>query len=335
MRKSFTLIEILVVLVIVGILATITTEILYKVYENYYISRTLNKLSFKTDAVLNNIAAKLTQRVPNSVIAVECNATNGDCQSGTVTSFKSVSLITPADVTRFPVLEWLAKDVYSKRGVFDSTKNYIVPGWAGFVDLIKTDTGTNDEYNITLPFSNFDIVKKLDSNWTDQWGVPNASQIFANKYEVLLFSGADDRGDFSEVNDSFGYYGNPAKNVFQIKSYTVTGDKTVANIQAITPSNTTIVYEGFYLINTAMAIVPVYNANTEDFNLTLRMNYYPWNGERYINGRDNNGILLATHVTQFRFREQNGIMRIYLCISDPKVKAGDEKITICKEKVVF
>jgi prepilin-type N-terminal cleavage/methylation domain-containing protein len=79
MKKSFTLIEILVVLVIVGILATITTEILYKVYENYYISRTLNKLSFKTDAVLNNIAAKLTQRVPNSVIAVECNATNGGC----------------------------------------------------------------------------------------------------------------------------------------------------------------------------------------------------------------------------------------------------------------
>ena len=334
MKKAFTLIEILVVLVIVGILATITTQILYKVYENYYISRSLNKLSFKTDVVLNNIAAKLQLRVPNSVIAVECNVTNDGCKNGNVISYKSVSLITPLDAQNYPVLEWLSKDIYSKRGVYDDNKNYFYPGWAGFVDLINTKSFGSDEYNITMPFSNFDIVKKMDTYWLDDWNV-NTTDVFGDKYEVLMFSGADDRGDFSEVNTSFGYYNSPAKNIFEIKSYIVGNDKTIANIKAITESNSTIVYEGFYLINTAMAIVPVYNASTDDFNLTLRMNYFPWKGEIYTNGRDNSGVLLASHVTQFRFREQNGIMRLYLCISDPKVKAGSERITICKEKVVF
>ncbi|NPA88352.1 prepilin-type N-terminal cleavage/methylation domain-containing protein [Caminibacter pacificus] len=332
MKKAFTLIEILVVLIIVGILATITTQIIYKVYQNYYISRALNKLSFKTDIVLNMIASKMTQRVPNSTIAVECNATNGGCANGNVLSYKSVSLVTPADAYKYPVLEWLAKDVYSKRGIYDDAKGYIVPGWAGFVDLINTVDLGNDEYNISMPFSNFNIVENMDSNWTAQWGVSTGGSVFAGKYEVLIFSGADDRGDFSEVNSSYGYYNGPAQNVFQVKSFKVDENKTVADVKAISTSNSTMVFEGFYLVNSAMAIVPVYNPDTKDFNLTLRQNYYPWNSETYVNG---NSTLISTHVTQFRFREQNGIMRIYICISDPKVKAGDEKITICKEKVVF
>ncbi|WP_456488045.1 type II secretion system protein [Caminibacter pacificus] len=334
MKKSFTLIEILVVLVIMGILATITTQIIYKVYQNYYISRSLNTLSFKTDTVLNMIASKLSQRVPNSTIAVECNATNGGCDSGNVLSYKAVSLVTPANAYKYPVLEWLAKDIYSKRGIYFDSAKKIIPGWSGFVDLIDTVNVGQDEYNITLRYVNLGVVQNMANNWFTQWGVSTGSGVFSNLNEVLIFSGADDRGDFSEVNTSYGYYNGPAKNVFKVKNIGLTNPPDFAQItvQAITTSNNTMVFEGYYFVNTAMAIVPVYNSDTNDYNLTLRFNYFPWKGKKYIDG---NETLLATHVTQFRFREQNGIMRIYICISDPKVKAGSEKITVCKEKVVF
>ena len=330
MKKSFTLIELIIVIVILGILSTIAVEIIYKVYQNYYLSRVSNKLSYQTDLILNRIAAKLKLRIPNSTIAVECNVTNGDCENGNIQSFKSVELVSDSEAQNYPVLEWLEKDIYSKRGIYDSNKKLVIPGWAEFVDLVNTQTIAADEYQINMPYSNFDIVKEIDSNWTAQWGLNG--DIFTNKYEVLIFSGPDSRGDFSDINNSYGYYGHNAYNVFQILNYSVDENKTVAHIKAIDISNSTMVYEQYFLVNTAMAIVPVYNSDTQDFNLTLRFNYFPWNDQNYTAG---NSALLATHVTQFRFREQNGIMRIYICISDPKVKINSEALQICKEKVVF
>jgi hypothetical protein len=109
--------------------------------------------------------------------------------------------------------------------------------------------------------------------------------------------------------------------------------ETKLHIQAITESNSTTVYEKYYLVNSAYAIVPVCaNSDCSEFNLTLKYNYYPWKGEKYTDG---NSSLLATHVTQFKFRDENGIMRIYLCIDAPKVKINGTPLSVCKEKVVF
>jgi prepilin-type N-terminal cleavage/methylation domain-containing protein len=339
MKRAFTLIEILIVVIILGILATITTQIIYKVYQNYYISRSANKLNFESELILNKIAAKLQLRVPNSTIAVKCTLNDNGCANGNVLGFKAVSTINSATASQYPVLEWLQKDIYSKRGEFNDTLKRVIPGWAGFVDLVNTVDYGNDRYQITLPYSNFDIVKEIDSNWSAAWGING--NIFQNRYEVLIFSGADSRGDFTDINNSYGYYGNKAYNVFKINSYSVSitannTPKTVATVEAIDKSNKTNVYEQFFLINTAVAIVPVKDFNSNDYNLTLRFNYFPWNDQNYTDG---NSTVLATHITQFRFKEQNGVMRIYICVSDPKieveVKGKKEKLSVCKEKVVF
>jgi len=339
MKKAFTLIEVLIVVIILGILATIATNIIYKVYQNYYISRAANRLNFESERILNVIASKLQLRVPNSTIAVKCDVDNDNCKNGVIDDFKAVSLVDEQHAQEYPVLEWLQKDIYSKRGEFNDTLQRVVPGWASFVDLVNTIDYGNDKYQITLPYSNFDIVKEIDSNWSAQWGING--DIFQNRYEVLIFSGSDSRGDFTDVNNSYGYYGNNAYNVFKINSYTVSvtsnnTPKTVAVIEAIDKSNNTNVYEQFFLINTAVAIVPIKDSKNNDFNLTLRFNYYPWNDQKYTDG---NSSILATHITQFRFKEQNGVMRIYICVSDPNVEVDvdgkKEKLSVCKEKVVF
>ena len=328
MKKSFTLIELIIVIVILGILGTISVQILQNSFETYIKTKEMNKLSFKTDLVLNKIAAKLQNRIKNSVIAVECNATNNECLTNTNKNFISIDLLNPSNSYKYPVIEWLYTSIYSKRGMWDENKKHIQPGWSGFVDLKQTEIGNNDEYNITTPDSNFSIVQLIDGNWSDSWEVSGYNNVFDQNLDVLVFSGSDGRGDFEDINNSYGYYDNNATRVFSITPIT----DTKLNIKAITESNSTTVYEGYYIVRGAMSIVPVYNAKTNDYNLTLRFNYFPWKHQMYMDG---NSSVLATHVTKFKFREDGGILRLYICITSPNVKLSDYNLTICKEKVVF
>jgi len=320
--------------VILGILGTISVEILKNTYEGYLKTKELNKLSFKTDLILNIIAAKLQNRIKNSVIAVECSASLPDSDSNSCVyrsnkNFIPVSSLDQINSSKFPVLEWLYLSIYSKNGMWDKTKKHIQPGWSGFVDLKVTQTGKNDEYNITTPDSNFTIVKEIDRNWSETWGISGYNDIFTNYIDVLVFSGSDGRGDFDDINNSYGYYGNEATRVFAIKN--VLNDN-ILNIKAIDESNSTTVYEGYYIVRGAMALVPVCNSAMNDCNLTLRFNYFPWKTQMYLDG---NSSILATHVTQFKFKEDGGIMRIYLCLTSDSAKLKDFNLTICKEKVVF
>ena len=345
MKKAFTLIEVVIVVVVLGILATITSKILVKVYEHYFYSKEFNKLSYQTDVFLNSLASKLSFRVPNSVIGVECNASNGDCYKGNIRSFNSLSAISISSEDNYKVLEWLGKDVYAQRGIWKSDLKKVVPGYSGFVDLNQTESSAvGDEYNISTPYSFFGIVKEIDSNWTKAYGIKG--DVFDNNYTVLVFSGPDDRGDFLDINHSYGYYQkkyptNAAMRVFHIynppkSTFDDTNGNTKLNIKAIDESNSTTVYEKYYLVNSAYAIVPVCNKDSSgdcvDYNLTLFYNYYPWNKQNYTEG---NSSLLATHVTQFKFKEENGVMRVFICVNNPKLKIDGEPLTVCKEKVVF
>ena len=336
MKKAWTLVELIVVIVILGILATIATEILLKVYQNYLINRSTNALVFKTDLILNTLAAKLENRVKNSVIATECNVSNNDCINGNIRDFISIVQLTAENADKYPVMEWISKDIYSRRGEWSESKRRVVPGWSGFVDLKDTQKNSNDDYNITIAYSNLSIIKEIDGNWSKSWGIDGYEDVLDNNLSVIIFSGADGRGAFNDINHSYGWYKkiysqNKAQKVFAIQ--VIDASKNFIRVKTIDDTNDTTVYEGFFLVNSAFAIVPSYNEDTNDYNLTLFFNYFPWKNQIYTDG---NSSLLATHVTQFKFKEQNGLLRLFLCIQDPNVKINEnENLTICKERIVF
>ncbi|GAX88115.1 conserved hypothetical protein [Lebetimonas natsushimae] len=329
MKKSFTLLELIIVIVILGILGTISIEILQKLANNYVMQKEMNKLAFKTDLVLNTIAAKLKTRIKNSVIASHCD-NNGNSNG----DFISVSRITPLNSNYYNVLEWINYSIYSKRGMWNTNLKRVQPGWSGFVDLKKTVIYGNDKYEIETPDSNFSIVQAIDGNWADAWGINGSNDVFNNKLDVLIFSGADGRGDFSDINDSYGWYEHNATRVFSIQK----NNDINLTVDAIDKSDSTTIYEGYYIANTAMALVPVKSG--DDYNLTLRFNYYPWKGKHHYDGLDGNysegnSSVIATHVTKFKFKEENGLLRIYLCLTSENKKLKEYNLTLCKEKVVF
>ena len=342
MRRSFSLIELIIVLVLMGIIASISIEILLKVYKGYAITKASNKLIYKTDLVLNEIAAKLQSRVKSSVIADECNASNNDCKNGNIKNFISISNINPSNASKYPVIEWLNIAYYSKRGEWNDTLKKLIPGWSSFVDLRITENNDNSktgDYNITIPYSNLNTIQDIEGSYFQSWGVAGYNNVFENNLTVLMFSGPSGRGDFNDINHSFGWWekkypNNKAQKIFAITDI-IDGslENTKIRIKSIDDDNDSNVYEEFFILNGASALVPIYNESSNDYNITYINNYFPWKGEDY---RDGNKTILATHVIEFKFKEESGLMSVYICIQDPSVKIDEnENLTICKEKVIF
>jgi len=357
MKKSFTLIEIIIVIVILGILSNITFDILSRVYQNYIYTKEMNKLSSKIDYTMEVISARLKNRIKHSVIVTKYPATFKDNDEDQV-DFKSIAELEDGD-TGYHILEWIGKDYEAKNGMWDYSQKHIQTGWSGFVDLdMQTTHKINDdpnEFNITSPDSNFTIVKLIDRNITASYGFD--TDPFENNTTVLIFSGYDLGGDIVEdFNHSYGWYYNEskqreAKAVFAIKDY----EEYVNNkspqvdftITSITRNNdTNKLFSRYYLSRSAYAIAAIENNETlddgrklNDYNLTFVYNYQPWQGD-WWNGThgESNSTLLATHVTEIRFKKDlySSVIRIYICIqSDVMELNSTRNLTLCKEKAIF
>ena len=120
MRKAFTLIELIFVIIIFGILSSFGAEILYKVYENYVYSNTFNRLQNQSESAVKQIANRLQYRIKDSTIA-------RNALGGTV---EPIGGATGGTLGNENVLEWIGTDIDGWRG-----RNNTNPDWSGFIDL--------------------------------------------------------------------------------------------------------------------------------------------------------------------------------------------------------
>ena len=114
-----------------------------------------------------------------------------------------------------------------------------------------------------------------------------------------------------------------------IKVFYQVGDNTHLHF---TDRGSRDICEQYLLAWTAYAIVPEGDVNnTKDFNLTLRYNYQPWNGENYAD--DGTSVLLAEHVSTFRAMQVGNSIRIKVCIQDGNITGTP--YGFCKEMVIY
>ena len=293
------------VIVVMGIVASIGAEIIAKLYENYLQTRSINRLQSQTELVLDQISKRLTYRIKDSVIA--------RLPMYPITT-DPLPLSNTGVNSSYRILEWIGKDNEGLDGYWNGSTN--VPGWSGFIDLDSNETNKTQVKTIgsSLAFEK-NIINALSYSKIniDSTSAPHA---------VLIFKGKSDYN----VN-KYGWKGNGINDT----NYTYQVQRQGKDVlKFLLGRKATTVYEQYDLAWTAYAIVPEGN-NTNDFNLTLKYNFQPWDGDDY-NSATTKSSLLMEHVSSFKFLQSGETIRLKLCIRDDRT-GGD--FGFCKEKVVF
>ena len=308
MKRAFTLLELIIVIVILGIIAMMSFNAIMNIYSNYFQTRTVNELETQTEIALEQISKRLEHRIKPSVIArkpsggfLPLNDSRVNLNSG------------------YEILEFIpyAYEIFNDVPSGDKAGRY-----SGYADLANSSPTTG----LISPGSNFstEVVETI-KDLTCKDDTRNATCVdFKDKDGgvVAIFSDV-----YYDVQNSFGYQGILNLDIAKVGVKSIDGDTLeiagFANKQ---------ISEQYHLAYTANAIVPEQSADPKDtangvFDLNLYYDYRPWMGQGYKNGEK---ATLAKNVTRFVFIEKNGVIVLKLCM-----RAKNSEITICKSKAVY
>ncbi len=311
MKRAFTLIEIIVTLLIMGILSAGILVSIKHLYIRAAKSDAISRLSMDSQVVLDSLSSLLYDRVPSTLIGY--NPSTGKFQS-----------IYQIDKT-FRVLEWVgvAKESYNRRF------------YSGFTDLDKSDKDSNTlvSFDINSSGLNDTLVRKFGGG------------SISNSDIALIFAGSFDDGVLVaslDFNDSFGWHGNQSKLIYKISS--INDNNITLNTK---PQE---VYEKYYLVDSAYAVARGEDVNisacsgidkslVDKDTLLLFYNFRPWKGETFcgdINGADKEGnvTILLKNATGFEAGIMNENIYFNLTLSK-EIKGSQNSVTMSKQKVVF
>ena len=309
MKRAFTLLELVVVIVVLGIIAMMSFNAIMNIYSNYFQTRTVNELETQTEIALEQISKRLEHRIKPSVIARKTD--------GAFLALNDSGVNLNAE---YEILEFIP---YAYEIFNDVPSGNKAGRYSGYADLAKSSPATG----LISPGSNFstEVVETIkDLTCRED---TNATCVDFTKKDggvVAIFSDV-----YYNVQDSFGYKGDITKlDIAKVGVKSTDGDTLeisgFANKQ---------ISEQYHLAYTANAIVPEQSADPKDaangvFDLNLYYDYRPWMGEKYKpNGEK---ATLAKNVTRFVFTEKNGVIVLKLCM-----RAKNSEITICKSKAVY
>ena len=310
MRKGFTFIEMIFVIVIMGILAKFGSEIFRNVYQNYNNSKANNELQIDTELTLQQIGNRLQYRIKDSVIGRRSDGT-----------FTGLSSIVDANYTAF---EWVGYDIDgwlgNNRGVAGA---YNQPTWTGFIDVDAFDTANADLNTLFSPGTDTGqiggVIAPLSPSGA---GVANSALFFTgSSSDVQSGYGWDGVGALATQNDITAHRIRAGGNVQQFD------DQSGANFTG------TDIYEQYKLAWTAYALsLEDFDGDGESDELVLYYDYRPWEGDRFTDANISNALLID-NVTTTKLRAIGDMINIQVCISENNITGSE--YSICKEKAIF
>ena len=322
MKRAFTLLELVVVIVVLGIIAMMSFNAIMNIYSNYFQTRTVNELETQTEIALEQISKRLEHRIKPSVIARK--------PSGEFLALNDsgVNLVAEYEILEFiPYAYEIFNDVIS----LDANDHVIEQGgkagrYSGYADLAKSSPATG----LISPGSNFTTgVVETIKDLTCRGETRDATCVDFTKKDggvVAIFSDV-----YYNVQSSFGYSNGTVPVSLDIAKVGV--KSTDGDTLEISGFGGKQISEQYHLAYTANAIVPEQSADPKDtangvFDLNLYYDYRPWMGEKYKQNGEK--TTLAKNVTRFVFTEKNGVIVLKLCM-----RAKNSEITICKSKAVY
>ncbi len=316
-KKSFTLIEIIFVIVILSIIITGGLLIAGKIYKRNFIASKYLELSFSTEQTIDKLANMLYYRVPLSAIGY-------NQQSGEYKYLGDIS-----DDDNFTIFEWIGycQDIYKDTN------------FSGFADLYSSKKPVLKALDFNASFINEVIENKFhtDKNFKDLIGV--------------IFAGSFDRGEEGAVedyNNSFGWHGGNADLVYIIDDYNQSGNDTNLSLKNSDGSEISHarIYEKFYLADSAYAIalkkdLSADKWNCSDYNFSklkkgdmlLFYDYRPWKGDTFCgDGGSGKVEILNKNIAGFYIKAVNSHLEIFI---RSVYKRGGIEVKVSKQKVVF
>lgn len=315
MKRAFTLLELVVVIVVLGIIAMMSFNAIMNIYSNYFQTKTVNELETQTEIALEQISKRLEHRIKPSVIARKTD--------GAFLALNDSGVTLAQD---YEILEFIPY-VYE---IFNDVPSGNKAGrYSGYADLAKSSPATG----LISPGSNFTTgVVETIKDLTCRDETRDATCVDFTKKDggvVAIFSDV-----YYNVQSSFGYSNGTVPVSLDIAKVGVKGGQSGLNGDTLEISgfDGKQISEQYHLAYTANAIVPEQSADPKDtangvFDLNLYYDYRPWMGQGYKNGEK---ATLAKNVTRFVFTEKNGVIVLKLCM-----RAKNSEITICKSKAVY
>ena len=168
--RGFTLVEMIMVIVVLGILSAGTFVSLKHMYQRVAKSKAISELSFDSQIIVNQISMMLRERVPRKVWGYETNATNKT----------QIHDIVGGD---FVILEWYGT----------ASESLKAGHYSGFVDMDASDRDSNTtvSYDINKTGISDTMYNKFRNN-----NIDNLALVFAGSFD----EGASEH-NITEINE--------------------------------------------------------------------------------------------------------------------------------------
>lgn len=353
MKKGFTLIELVFVIVVLGIISMFGADLYTKIYKSYVHVRAVNQLEARTQNAIMLITNRLEDRIKSSTIGRELSSNQ----------FVPISAL---DDPKYDILEWIGQSVETRN------INKRTPGWSGFMSMSqlrddKWKAGTEDAGYIGNTRATFNMVS-LGSDFPQVANIVGNLRAMeygkssTNTQVAVIFRVVTNDASPTSVGIGFGYDRKVDVNgsnrvLIAVGTPSTTGtnnkesETITINQYPLNPNNdkSQEFSEQYYIAHSAYAIVPdqvvTYMKNnagkvlSKNFNLLLKYNYRPWSTvEKDANSYDKaSSALLAEDVSLFKFKDDNGAVALKLCMRDDgrNFDPAELDLNVCKAQVVY
>ncbi|PPB59235.1 prepilin-type N-terminal cleavage/methylation domain-containing protein [Campylobacter hyointestinalis subsp. hyointestinalis] len=302
MKKAFTLIELVIAITITAILASIGTEIISTVYQNYMQTRSITKLEAQTELAITQISKRLQYRIKQTLVGYEKNG------------YKDIT-----DCKEDCGIAWYMQSYESRRL---GEANEI--GWSG---VINKATIAGDKINLSLGYDNvqnLEKVKEIIKSITSK-------EVSEKNRIALIFKQIEDKasenyynGNTNKVYKAY-FSGN---NIIIDKKNENIGDE-LEDLYYLSHTINRIYIDGDK--NLKLDVIPATSPSTkanENNSYTIAQNVTTL---RFTNfAKENN--------SENDIVDSNGLI-LKICIKDPNLKVGkkdnDPHLEVCKVKAII
>nr|WP_321321965.1 type II secretion system protein [uncultured Campylobacter sp.] len=307
MKKAFTLVELLFVMVVLAIIAGVGTDILRSLFDNYAVTAQIHRLESVANNAADMIATRLEKRVPQTT-AIETSTDTG------AKNYEPLSPINGAVVDNGKLV-FFRKAYELERNFISAKKGGVsAPRTSGFINELKITT-TGDSGNLV------DTVEFVSKD-TDLTGLDlDDYELFFSNDSSLLYENKNDHFErYYSGKKSFAYQCTQGKLEFQAGKFTLDRSGCPASTSTIIrPSMAALIHK----FSLSKEIDKIYLENNNLYLETCD-----------IKGADCKKSLLATGVSTFRFSALGSdpniastiVFKLCLVENDGKAEACQSRI---------